>query len=180
MCGSSARRVKVEPKGFGQLQDRDSVIVSSGDQLRNLIEKLHLSLKDIETRHGSGLETVLLVFQLTLQKSNRFLLHDDQLAIYYHLVELRLYRGNDLVDAVSQSEVGGVALKERAANRGPGCSVKNQLSAGDLDVVGNIAAQIFDATDAHAGWSTSWGRCGSECRKRGVFLKIWISPTPSR
>ena len=48
------RGLEIETESLGQLQDRDPIIISGRDQLRNLIGQLDFRLKDVETRHGPG------------------------------------------------------------------------------------------------------------------------------
>src|SRR5262249_9366752 len=155
--------------------------VSCRDKLRDLIVKLDLRLKNIEPRNRPGFETVLLIFELALKKIDGVLLHDDQLAVHDHLVELRLHRCNCLIDYVSKREVSRVPLEKRAANRAERAVVKNKLPAGDLNVVDNIAAQVFDPTYAKSARRRCWPTATSKRRNRSrVFAKIRISPLPHK
>ena len=70
---------------------------------------------------------------------HRLLLNFDELSIDHYLVELRLHGREELVQNIAEREVGAVSLKKRAANRRPGCAVKNQLRSKDGNVVGYIA-----------------------------------------
>src|SRR5207302_4618576 len=126
-----------------------------GDQLRDLIVKLDLRLENVEPRNGAGFKTILLIFELALQKLNRFLLHHDQFAVHDHLVKLRFYIRNRLIDRVSKREVGRIALEEGPANCAERTVIKNQLRSRHLDVVGDITAQIVEDAFARAAATTT-------------------------
>ena len=66
----AATRIEVEPDGACQLNLRDAVIIARGDEGGLLIDQCDLCLQDIETRHGTGLETVLLIFELAFEKAH--------------------------------------------------------------------------------------------------------------
>ena len=108
-------------------------------------------MQHVETRHRSGLETILLIFELTLQQVNRFLLHADKRLVDDHLIKLRLHRGNELIEHVAKREVGAVALKKSAADRRQRRAVKDQLRARNANIVGYIT--LLRSGDA---WRWCW------------------------
>ena len=57
--GDYGRGPKVETQRFRQLQYRDAIRVPRGNQLRDLVIKLDLSLQNVEPRNSSGFETYL-------------------------------------------------------------------------------------------------------------------------
>ena len=142
--------------------------------MRDLIVELDLRLENVEPRNGAGFKTILLILQLAFQKLNRFLLHHDQFAVHDHLVKLRFYIRNRLIDRISKREVGRIALEEGTANCAERTVIKNQLRSRHLDVVGDITAQIVDGA-----FATTTTTAAESCQI-GSFAQIWIRPIPSK
>jgi hypothetical protein len=59
-------------------------------------------LENIEARNGSRFEAVLLILQLTLKKTNRFLLHPNQSSIEQDQVKLLPHVCYDLIDRIAK------------------------------------------------------------------------------
>ena len=66
---------------------------------------------------------------------HRLLVHRDEFSIDHDLVELRFHGRDELVQNISEREVGAVSLKKRAANLRPARAVKNQLRSENADAV---------------------------------------------
>src|SRR5215475_12418397 len=151
----TAGGIEIQPECFGELQNRDPIIIPGRDQLWNLVIQLHLSLEDVETRYRAGLKTILLIFELTFEQADRFLLHNDQLAVQDDLVKLRFHRRDRLIDGVAKREVSRVALEERPAKRAERAVIKNQLFAGDLNIVIQIVREVLGSAMAAAAATTT-------------------------
>src|SRR5207245_3969048 len=86
----------------------------------------------------SGIQSILLIFELSLQQVSRFLRHAADCFVDDHLIKLRLHRRNELIEHVAKREVGAVGLKKSAANRRQRRAVKDQLRARNANIVGYI------------------------------------------
>jgi hypothetical protein len=74
--------------------------------------QLHVRLQHVEPWNCSCFKAVLLVFQLSFQKVDVFLVHLHEVAIDDDLVKLGFHSGNQLIQNIAESEVGAVALKK--------------------------------------------------------------------
>ena len=104
-----------------------------------MIVQLHVRLQHVEPWNCSRFEPVLLVLQLSFQKTHIFLVHRDEFSIDHDLVELRFDRRNELVQNIAEREVSAVALKEGTANLVKCCAIKDELRAENADRVRDIA-----------------------------------------
>src|SRR5436190_107411 len=86
--------LEIEAECLGQLQLRYSQIVLGSNQLRNLAVQLHVCLQHVEPWNSARLKPILLVLQLSFQKTHVFFVHTDELTIDDDLVELRFHRGD--------------------------------------------------------------------------------------
>ena len=94
---------KLSPSVFASWQLRNAIIVLCRDQDWNLVRERDLRLQDVETRYSSGIETILLILQLTLRAD----LTDSsctpmRVVIQEHLIELDARRRDDLVDDIAK------------------------------------------------------------------------------
>src|SRR5215831_7205278 len=135
----AASWLKVDTERLCQLQLRYSQVVLGSNQLRNLVVQLHVRLQNVEPWNCSCFEPVLLVLQLSFQKTHVFLVHFHKLAIDYDLVKLRFHRRDERVQNIAESEVCAVALKKSAPDLIESCAVKNELRSRNTDRVGDIA-----------------------------------------
>jgi hypothetical protein len=104
-----------------------------------LIIEGNFRLQHVKPWNSSRFKTILLILQLLFQQIHGLLLHVDELSIDHYLVELRFHRRDELVQDVTEGEVGAVALKESAPDLVESCAVKNQLRSEDGDGVRYIA-----------------------------------------
>src|SRR6267378_1961268 len=128
---------------------------------------------------------------------HRLLVHLDELSIDHDLVKLRFHGRDQLIQNISEREVGAVALKKRAPDLIESCAVKDQLTSENGDAVGHIAY-----LSGRNGWCWRWichlrsrrannGRGASAAPRRGTTRRctgrgvcpeyagatqIWINP----
>ena len=133
--------------------------------------ELHVRLQHVEPWNCSCFKAVLLVFQLSFQKVDVFLVHADEIAVDDDLVKLRFHRRDQLVQDIAKREVGAVALKKRAPDLIESCAVKNELRPGNTDRVGDIA--LFNILDR--GW-----RCSSQWCANIADLRRQLLPSGMR
>ena len=113
----------------------------AADERRLLIGESDFRLKNIEARHRPGLEAILLIFQLTFEQANRFLLHTNERFVQDDLIKLLTHESDDLIDGVAKGEVGAVLLKVRAPDRWKGRAGENQLRGLDAKKIGVVRAE---------------------------------------
>src|SRR5262249_42652843 len=71
-------RVVIQPDGFGELEQRNTIIVSCRDKRWLLIGQRDLRLENVEAWDGSRFEAILLVLQLLLKEMDRLLLYTNE------------------------------------------------------------------------------------------------------
>ena len=96
--------LEIEAESFRQLQLRYAQVVLGSNQLRDLIVQLHVRLQHVEPWNCSRFKPVLLVFQLSFQKTHVFLVHLHQVAIDDDLVKLGFYCGDELIQDVAEEK----------------------------------------------------------------------------
>src|SRR2546430_7507610 len=69
---------------------------------------------------------------------HRLLLNLDEFSIDHDLVELRLHRGDELVQRIAKREVGAVSLKKRTPDLIESRAIEDQLPSENGDAVGHI------------------------------------------
>src|SRR6188472_509179 len=136
----TASPLEIETKSFGELQLRYAQVVLGSNQLRNLIVQLHVRLQHVKAWNCSRFEPVLLIFQLSFQKPNVFLVHANEVTIDDYLVKLSFHNGDQLIQNIAKGEVGAVPLKKSATDLIESCAVKDELRSGNTDRVGDIAS----------------------------------------
>src|SRR5262249_11463108 len=140
-------RVVIQPDGFGELEQRNTIIVSSRNKRWLLIGQRNLRLQNVEARDGSRFEAILLVLQLLFKEMDGLLLYPDQRTVENNLVKLLAHRGNDAIDRVAECEDTGITREVGPADRGNDRAVVKQLGSGQRKIVGIVGHR--DRTDRH-------------------------------